>query len=219
MIDEGSLIPRPSVITRGNKTVKIGTPVYVHTGYDVIIDCNIVNGTLPITIQWFHNGSPDSTRRNVSTITITDASNDDVFQCRADNIAGFDTESTVVYVEYGKYPLMYLYIHITLMHKPVCMCVGLCVHMCMYISYSIYLITWYNCNFWRCTSSSYVCGFTATALQLSSGCMLDLTPVQMYLLYHQGHTQDFSNFQGDLVSNSCIFIKTIYTMQLFTLLY
>ena len=109
-IEEGSFIPRPSVITRGNKTVKIGTPVYVYTGYDVIIDCNIVNGTPPITIQWFRNGSPDSTRGNVSTITITDASNYDVFQCRADNIAGFDTESTVVYVEYGKYPLMYLYI-------------------------------------------------------------------------------------------------------------
>ena len=102
-IDEGSYVPRPSVITRGNKTVKIGTPVYVYTGYDVIIDCNIVNGTPPITIQWFRNGSPDSTRGNVSTITINDASNGDVFKCRADNIGGFDTEKTTVYLEYGKY--------------------------------------------------------------------------------------------------------------------
>ena len=101
-IDEGPYVPRPSVITRGNKTVKIGAPVYVYTGYDVIIDCNIVNGTPPITIQWFRNGSPDSTRGNVSTITITNASNGDVFQCRADNIAGFDTENTVIHVAYGK---------------------------------------------------------------------------------------------------------------------
>ena len=102
MIDEGSYVPRPFVISRDNKTVKIGTPVHVHTGYDVIIDCNIVNGTPPITIQWFRNGSPDSSRGNISTITITDASNGDVFQCRADNTEGFDTESTVIHVEYGK---------------------------------------------------------------------------------------------------------------------
>ena len=102
-IDEGSHVPRPSVITRGNKRINIGTPVYVYTGYDVIIDCNIVNGTPPITIQWFRNGSPDSTRGNVSTITITDASNGDVFQCRADNTEGYDTEHTIIHVEYGKY--------------------------------------------------------------------------------------------------------------------
>ena len=96
-------MPKPSVITTGNKRVKIGKPIYVHTGYDVIIDCNIVNGTPPVIIQWFRNGSPDSTRGNVSTITITDASNGDVFKCRADNIGGFDTEKTTIYVEYGKY--------------------------------------------------------------------------------------------------------------------
>ena len=107
-IDGGSHVIRPSVITRGNKTVNIGTPVYAHTGYDVIIDCNIVNGTPPITVQWFHNGSPDPTRGNVSTITITDASNDDVFQCRADNTEGFDTENTAIYVQYGKYLHMYI---------------------------------------------------------------------------------------------------------------
>ena len=36
------------------------------------------------------------------TITITDASNGDVFKCRADNIIGFDTENTTIHVEYGK---------------------------------------------------------------------------------------------------------------------
>ena len=86
-----------------NKRVNIGTPVYVYDGYDVIIDCNIIEGTPPITITWFRNGSSDSTRGNVSTITITDANNGDVFQCRADNIEGFDTEKTTIHVEFGKY--------------------------------------------------------------------------------------------------------------------
>ena len=94
-------MPRPSVITSGNKRVKIGTMVYIHSGFDVVIDCNIVNGTPPITIQWFRDGSLDLTRGNISTITITDANNGDVFKCRADNIEGFDTENTVIYVEYG----------------------------------------------------------------------------------------------------------------------
>ena len=98
---------RPSVITRGNKTVIIGTPVYVYNGFDVTIDCDIVNGTPPITIQWFRNGSPDTTRGNVSTITITDASNGDVFKCRADNNIGFDSENTVIYVTAGKWSMQY----------------------------------------------------------------------------------------------------------------
>ena len=105
-IDEGSFVARPSVITRGNKRVKIGTPVYVYSGFDVIIDCNILTGAPPINITWFHNGSPDTTRGNVSTITITDASNGDVFKCRADNKEGCDSESTNVHVEYGKYVCM-----------------------------------------------------------------------------------------------------------------
>ena len=83
--------------------VNIGTPVYVHNGFNVTIDCNIVNGTPPITIQWFRNGSPDPTRGNVSTIITTNASNGDVLMCRADNIEGFDSEITVIYVGHGKY--------------------------------------------------------------------------------------------------------------------
>ena len=103
VIDKGSFIQRPSVITRGNKRVKIGTPVYVHSGFDVIIDCNIVNGTPPINITWFRDGLPYPTRGSVSTITITDVSNGDVFKCKANNIKGFDTENTTIHVEYGKY--------------------------------------------------------------------------------------------------------------------
>ena len=97
-IDEGSFVPRPSVITRGNKRVKIGTPVYVYTGYDVIIDCKITNGTPPITITWFRNGSSYPSGGNVSTITITASHNNEVFKCRAENNIAFDNESTTIYV-------------------------------------------------------------------------------------------------------------------------
>ena len=102
-IDEGAFVPKPSFITRENKRVKIGTPVYVHSGFDIIIDCNIVDGKPPINITWFRNGSPYPTRGNVSTITISDVRNNEVFQCRADNEIGFDIENTTIYVESGKY--------------------------------------------------------------------------------------------------------------------
>ena len=96
-IDEGSFVQQPAIVTESSKKVKIGSPVYVHGGFDVTIDCKIVGGTPPITIQWFRNRLPDPTRGNVSTITITDASNSDVFKCRADNNVGFDAESTTIH--------------------------------------------------------------------------------------------------------------------------
>ena len=143
VIDEGSFIPRPSNITRGNKRVKIGTSVYVYGEFDVIIDCNIINGTPPITITWFRNGSPYPANGNTSnTITITDGNDGDVFKCRADNIVGFDMESTTVYVECGKYIIhtylqasihTHTYVHILLTY--ICT-----MYMAfMYINFEIYL--------------------------------------------------------------------------------
>ena len=101
-IDEGSFVSPPSTVTNGRKIVKIGSPVYVREGYNVIIDCNIADGTPPITIQWFRNGLPDPTRGNLSTIIITDARNGNVFKCRADNNIGFDSESTTINIVYRK---------------------------------------------------------------------------------------------------------------------
>ena len=102
-IDKGSHVPRPPVITTGNKRVKIGTPVYVYIGFDVILDCNIANGTPPISITWFREGSLYPTEGNTSnSITLTDAHDGDAFECRADNIIGFDIENTTIYVECGK---------------------------------------------------------------------------------------------------------------------
>ena len=102
-IDEGLFVPRPATITKGNKRVKIGTPLYGYIGFYAVIDCNIVNGTPPITITWFRNGSPYPTEtNNFITIRLTGAHNGDVFECRADNNIGFDTESTTIYVLNGK---------------------------------------------------------------------------------------------------------------------
>ena len=83
-------------------TVAIGTPVYIVDGYDLTIACNIINGTTPITISWYRNGVVDSSKENVSAITISnvDINKDDgvVYTCRADNAVGYDTEYTSVNV-------------------------------------------------------------------------------------------------------------------------
>ena len=60
----------------------------------------IANGTPPIHNTWFRNGSPYLSGGNVSTITITDAQNNDIFKCRVDNNIRFDTENTGIHVEY-----------------------------------------------------------------------------------------------------------------------
>ena len=78
--------------------VKIGSPVYVLDGFDVNLVCDILSGMRPITIVWFHNGVLDTTRRNVSTITVTDYNDQDVYTCRAENDVGFDEESTTINV-------------------------------------------------------------------------------------------------------------------------
>ena len=140
IIDKGSFAPRPSNITKGNKRTKIGTPVYVHKGFDVIIDCKTVNGTPPITVTWFRNGSPYPAIGNTSfTITITDASNGDAFECRAKNIKGFDTENSTVYLECGKYIALYIsqYMntHITCLHMYIQACTMYMAF--MYINYEI----------------------------------------------------------------------------------
>ena len=145
VIDEGSFVPRPSDITDGNKRVKIGTPVYVNEGFDVIIDCNTANGTPPITITWFRDGSPYLSGENISTITITDPRNGEVFVCRADNNIGFDTANTTiqVHVTCGKYSISY-------MHSLVCVYIP---YIAMYYTYSFNV--WDADTYWVLTG--YIC--------------------------------------------------------------
>ena len=97
-IDEGPFIPVPDTKKLEDLEVKIGSPAYIVIGYKVIMVCNILTGTPPITITWLYNGAPDPSRGNVSTITVTDNNNGDVFTCRAENNIGFDMESTTINV-------------------------------------------------------------------------------------------------------------------------
>ena len=107
VILNGSFVPRPSVIPRGNTRVNIGTPAYIYSGFNVRIACHVVEGSHPVTITWFRNGSRYPTRRNTFIITITHPSNGDVFKCRATNSIGNDTsQNTTIHVEYGKYICM-----------------------------------------------------------------------------------------------------------------
>ena len=107
-IDEGSHVPRPFVFSLGNKRVKIGTPVYIFDGYNVTIVCNIVSGTLPIAIQWYHNTSLHSTggSSSVANLTITNGRDGDFWQCRASNPYGIDIENTTIHVLPRKYVCM-----------------------------------------------------------------------------------------------------------------
>ena len=102
-IDEGLFIPQPPTIIPGDITVTIGTTVYVVDGSDVILVCNLVNGTRPITIRWIRNGASYPAGGNQSIITIpdTDYNDGDNFTCRAENIVGFDEETTMINV-FGK---------------------------------------------------------------------------------------------------------------------
>ena len=68
----------------------------------ITLDCNLLTGTPPITIMWFRNGVLDPTLGNVSTITVTNYNDDDVYTCRAENDVGFDEESTMIINVFGK---------------------------------------------------------------------------------------------------------------------
>ena len=86
--------------------VKIGTTAYVIDGNDVTIKCNIASGTRPITISWFRNGLEDTSVGSVSTITISNVNDGDMYLCRADNRFGFDEEITMIVVQRKWYILL-----------------------------------------------------------------------------------------------------------------
>jgi len=107
-IDEGPFEPQPDPITPGDKTVQIGTPVYVIGGNDITIVCRIASGTPPMTIRWLRNGVEDASFGNVSMITVANVNsinNDgDTFICKVENLIGFDVENSTINV-FGKYVL------------------------------------------------------------------------------------------------------------------
>ena len=77
-------------------TVKIGSPVYVVDGSDVIINCSILTGTPPVTFIWLRNGVLDSSLGNADSITINYYMDGDMFTCRADNNIGYDNETSII---------------------------------------------------------------------------------------------------------------------------
>ena len=130
--------------------VRIGTPAYVYSGFNVWIFCRILSGSNPINITWFRNGLPYPTRRYAAAIYLTQPSNGDVFKCRYDNIIGFDTANTTIHVEYGKCVCMlytvYLLISVSIYVGCVYMqiiyaSVYVCVCMHIYVCYLVPLCT------------------------------------------------------------------------------
>ena len=95
-------MPQPEVIPTTDMTVVIGTPAYIIDGYDLTITCNVTNGTTPITYSWYRNGVVDSSKENMTAITISnvDINKDDgvVYTCRAANAMGHDKEHSSVHV-------------------------------------------------------------------------------------------------------------------------
>ena len=86
----------PDSVTPEDVTVKIGSPVYVVNGSDVIINCSILTGTPPVTFIWLRNGVLDSSLGSANSITIDDYMEGDMFTCRADNNIGYDNKTSTI---------------------------------------------------------------------------------------------------------------------------
>ena len=99
-IDNG--VSQSPFVKNGVITAKIGAPVYIVDGFSVTLVCNVTKGDPPISISWLHNGMPSESWGNVSTITVTNATDGDVFTCIAQNKRGFDAKRTEIYFLYKK---------------------------------------------------------------------------------------------------------------------
>lgn len=92
-------VAQPSYVENGVITVRIGTPAYIVHGFSVNIVCNVIRAELPVTISWLRNGKFDLSRGNFSIITVTDATDDDVFTCRASNkVQAYEKSTTIIFV-------------------------------------------------------------------------------------------------------------------------
>ena len=92
-----------SITKPGDKRINVGSPINVTRGFNLTIDCIVVNGTPPITILWLHNDTEliGSIEGNSSSITInvTDAYDGDNITCRANNNIGYDNATTTINVQ------------------------------------------------------------------------------------------------------------------------
>ena len=116
-----------------------------------------------MTIRWFRNGLYFHKTRirsritGVSFIIITSARNGDVFTCRAENIVGFDTENSTIYVVNCKWHVIHIFINLCVYLSVLCVfvctcvrvCVCVCVCVCVYVYVCMCLFT-YVCVFCVC---------------------------------------------------------------------
>ena len=115
VIDRGPSVQQPSVYTRGDKRVKIGTPVYIYDIYTIRIDCGVINEIIPTTYSWIFYGVPyyQFRRSGGKTFIVEDDFWDgDYYECRADNLLGFDTARSTIYSRYCKYVYTVCHMHI-----------------------------------------------------------------------------------------------------------
>ena len=83
----------------GDKRVNVGSPVNIFRGFNLTIDCIVINGTPPFTILWLRNDTEQIGSNSSSiTINVTDAYDGDNITCRADNI-GYDMATTTINVQ------------------------------------------------------------------------------------------------------------------------
>ena len=88
---------KPLSVENGTITVNVGSTVYTVYGFTIIIICNVTVGEAPFNTTWYRNGKQiNLSAGNVSNITVTDATEDDVFTCKANNWKGFDQQNTTI---------------------------------------------------------------------------------------------------------------------------
>ena len=90
--------------TKSGKRVNVGSPVNITRGFNLTIDCVVINGTLPIFLSWIRNNNislSKSMERNSSsfTINVTDAHDGNNITCRADNSIGSVDVNTTINVQ------------------------------------------------------------------------------------------------------------------------
>ena len=136
VIDRGPFVP--SVYTRGNKSVKIGTPVYSYYEYTIRIDCGVVNEIIPTTYSWIYYGGPYYNFRQSGgrTFIVDDDYYDgDYYECRADNLFGFDTARSTIHSRYSKYVYTVCHMHIFIIY---CTYIQIHIYVSMCVSYTVF---------------------------------------------------------------------------------
>lgn len=88
---------QPPIVESGVMTTLIGGPLYIVHGISINIVCDVYDAIFPVTIKWLYNGELDQSKENMSTITVNDANDGDIFTCIIKNELGCDKKDTYIY--------------------------------------------------------------------------------------------------------------------------